>query len=226
MIDILAIGAHPDDIEFGAGGILAKAVAEGKTVALCDLTHGDKGTNGTPKGRREEAMNAAQMLKAEREFLDFKDCEVADTYKGRLQLVEVIRKFKPRLVLAPMWKGERNHPDHIATGLLARAACRYARFSNLLPKIAPHTVEGILHYPTLTCDPDVLIDVSAYVAQWQALIECHQSQLRSRPYLDWVLTGARAAGCLIGVEYAQGLVKGNPLAIDDIMHVARGTTSL
>ena len=226
MVDILAIGAHPDDIEFGAGGILAKAVAEGQTVALCDLTLGQKGSNGTPKVRKQEALAAAELLGAEREFLDFEDCEVTDCCEGRTELARVIRHYKPRLVLAPMFDGVRNHPDHLAAGMLARHACRYARFGNILPKIPTHTVDGILHYPRWACDADFLVDVTAHVDQWKALIHCHRSQLQSRPYLDWVLTGAEAAGITIGCQYAQGLIKANPIAIDDILQVSRGTREL
>lgn len=226
MVDILAIGAHPDDIEFGAGGILAKAVAAGQTVAMCDLTLGQRGTNGTPAIRKQEAIAAAKLLGAEREFLDFEDCEVSDCCEGRTELARVIRHYKPRLVLAPMFDGVRNHPDHVATGLLARNACRYARFRNILPKTPIHTVDGILHYPQGGCPPDFLVDVTPHLEMWKALINCHTSQLQSRPYLDWVLAGARTNGISIGCEYAQGLVKGNPIVIDNILQVSRGTREL
>src|ERR1700722_3553530 len=101
MVDILAFGAHPDDIEFGCGGILAKAVGRGHTVLFVDLTSGEKGSNGTPAIREKEAREAARLVGAERLFLGFVDCEIVDTYEGRLKLVQVLREYKPRLVLAP-----------------------------------------------------------------------------------------------------------------------------
>jgi LmbE family N-acetylglucosaminyl deacetylase len=139
--DIMAIGAHPDDIEFGCGGILAKMAAEGKKVLLVDLTSGEKGTNGTKEIRQLEGHEAAKTIGAERIFLDFKDCEIFDTYEGRLKLVEIIRTYRPSLVIAPLWKGEMNHPDHIATGLMARAAFRYARLA--IP-VCPYWQEGFI----------------------------------------------------------------------------------
>ncbi|SCA64141.1 hypothetical protein SCG7086_CF_00050 [Chlamydiales bacterium SCGC AG-110-P3] len=105
MVDILAIGAHPDDIEFGCGGIIAHQAALGYSIVMVDLTLGQKGTNGTPEQRRQEGINAAEVIGAKRLFLDFEDCQVYDTYEGRLKIVEVIRTYKPRLVLAPYWKG-------------------------------------------------------------------------------------------------------------------------
>ncbi len=227
VVDILGFGAHPDDIEFACGGILARSAATGKTLALCDLTLGEKGSNGTPEGRKKEALEAASLLNAERLFLNFSDCEIVDTYEGRLELVKVIRQFKPKLVLAPLWKGERNHPDHIATGLMARYACRYARFGNILPDLAPHTVEGILHYPpSAVGGGDFLIDITEHMELLRAMIRCHESQLKTRPYLEWVKKAARQNGFAIGVEYAQGLYTGNPIAIDDLMNISRGTLEI
>lgn len=227
MVDILAIGAHPDDIEFGIGGILARAHSEGRAIALCDLTLGEKGTNGTPDQRREESLAAADLLDAQRLFLSFRDCEIADTYEGRLELVRVIRHTKPKLILAPMWRGEGEHPDHIATGLLARAACRYARLAKILPDLPIHRPQGILHYPGRACDGcDFLIDISSHLDTWQAMIDCHASQAKTNPYHEWCLRAASRAGMLIGVDYAQGLVKGNPIAIDDPLTIARGTLEL
>jgi len=228
MVDILAIGAHPDDIEFGCGGILAKAAAEGKSVALVDLTLGEKGTHGTPEVRREEGRQAAALIQAERIVLDFDDCQIFDTYEGRLQLVKAIRELQPRLVLAPFWNGEQNHPDHIACGQMVRYACRYARFAKILPDIPIHRVEGILHYPhwSYAEKVDFLIDVSGHVEVWKQMIACHHSQLRTLPYQDWCLRIASRLGLMIGKTYAQGLVKGNPLEVDDVMHLSKGTIEL
>lgn len=120
MTDILAFGAHPDDIEFGCGAILAKMAAEGKKIVMVDLTLGDKSTNGSPEKRAKEGENAAGLIGAKRVYLDFFDCEIIDTYEGRVKLVKVIREHKPRLVIASMWKGEQNHPDHISCEKMER----------------------------------------------------------------------------------------------------------
>ena len=95
------------------GGIIAKMAAKNRSIVIADLTLGDKGTHGDPGERRQESENAAAVIGAKRVFLDFKDCEIFDTFEGRLQLVRLIREYKPRLVIAPLWEKEQNHPDHL-----------------------------------------------------------------------------------------------------------------
>lgn len=227
MIDILALGAHPDDVEFGCGGVLVKMAQQGKKIVICDLTVGDKATNGYPKLRIEEGIQAAKLIGAERLYLDFKDCEIVDSYENRLKLVRLIRRYRPRLVLAPYWKGEQNHPDHLACGLIARYACRFARFATILPELPITTVEGILHYlPPSYETPDILIDVSDSLDTWQKMMESHASQMKTFDYTGWTLRQASKLGMLMGVSYAQGFIKGNPIVVDDIMVVAKGTREL
>lgn len=227
MVDILALGPHPDDVEFGCGAILAKAAAKGYSVMIADLTAGEKATNGNPALRRSEGEAAALSIGAKRVFLDFKDCEILDSYEGRLKLVAVIREYRPQLVLAPMWKGERNHPDHIACGLMARYACRYARFSKILPDIPPHRPNGILHYlPHAGQEADFIIDVSLYVEAWKRMMDCHRSQMLTMPYAEMALKHAANCGAMIGRPYAQGLIKGNPVVVEDVLAISLGTIEL
>lgn len=227
MVDILAFGAHPDDVEFGCGGILAKAAAQGQSIVIIDLTLGDKGTNGNPQLRKAEGEAAALSIKAKRFYLDFNDCEVFDTYESRLKLVKVIREHQPRLVLAPVWNGERNHPDHLACGLLARYACRYARFAKILPELPIHKVEGILHYlPHGGREADFLVDISPYIDTWKHMMECHRSQMLTSPYSEKAMKNAANYGAMIDKPYAQGLLKGNPIVIDDLLTISHGTKEL
>ncbi len=227
MIDILALGAHPDDIEFSCGAILAKMADQGKTIVMADLTLGQKGSHGTAEIRKKESENAAAVIGAKREFLDFVDCEIVDSYEGRLKLVSLIREYRPKLVIAPMWKGEQNHPDHLACGIMARHACRYARFKNILPDTPIHWVEGILHYPPPSDHSiDFLVDVSDYVDTWMEMIRCHTSQMHTFPYDDWNKRIASKYGVMINAGFAQGLVKGNPVVVDDLMHVAKGVREI
>lgn len=222
MFDILAIGAHPDDIEFACGGILAKMAAQGKSIAMADLTLGEKGTNGTPHERHLESKNAADIIGAKRTFLDFKDCEIFDTFEGRLKLTKLIREYQPRLVIAPLWKGEGNHPDHVTSGQMARYACRYARFAKILPNLPCHWVEGILHYPPSTYERvDFIVDVSDYVEPWKKMMQCHASQMLSLDYVDRNLKLAAKLGTLIERPYAQGLIKGNPVVVNDVLAIAK-----
>lgn len=228
MTDILAIGAHPDDIEFGCGGILAKMSAQKKSIVMVDMTGGEKGTHGTPELRREEGLEAARLINAERIVLDFPDCGVYDTYEGRLKLVKLIRQYKPKLVLAPVWKGEQTHPDHLACGQMMRFACRYARFSKILPEIPVHSVGGILHYihPGYDQDIDFIIDVSEYFSIWKQMMACHKSQMNTFPYDEWNLKVASKYGVLIGTSHAQGLIKGNPVVIEDLMTISQLTREI
>ena len=228
MVDILAFGAHPDDIEFACGGILAKMAAQGKSIVMIDLTIGEKATNGTPEQRRLESMKAAAVIGAQREILDFQDCEMMDTYEGRLKFVRVIRKYKPRLIIAPLWEGTQNHPDHLASGQMARHACRYARFAKILPDMPTQTPEGILHYPPngYSDRVDFVIDITEHVETWKQMILYHQSQLKTRDYLEWQMRAAAKYGLFIGKPYAQGLLKGNPIKVDDLMHIAQGSIEL
>jgi bacillithiol biosynthesis deacetylase BshB1 len=227
MVDVLILGAHPDDIEFGCGGIIAKLFIQKKSMVFVDLTSGDKGTFGTPHERREEGIKAAKLVNAERVYLDFRDCEIIDDYESRLKIVSVIRKYKPRIVLAPYWKGEQSHPDHFACGLLARYACRYARFAKILPEIPIHRPENILHYlhPAFM-EPDFLFDVSDYIELWKKMMECHASQVKGHSYIDLVLQRASWLGSLIQAPYAQGLFKGHPVVIDDLMSLSKGSREI
>lgn len=227
MVDILAFGAHPDDVEFGCGGILAKAAAQGNSIVIVDLTLGDKGTNGNPEVRKAEGEAAASLIGAKRFYLDFKDCEVFDTYEGRLKLVRVIREHLPTLVLAPVWSGERNHPDHLACGLMARYACRYARFSKILPEVPIHKPNGILHYlPHAGKETDFLVDISSYVDVWKRMMDAHRSQMLTSPYSEKALKNAANYGATINRPYAQGLITGNPILIDDLLKISYGTIEI
>lgn len=228
MVDILVFGAHPDDIELGCGGILACMAAQKKSIVMVDLTRGEKGTHGSPEIRQREGEEAARLIGAERVCLDFQDTCVSDTEEGRLKLVKVIRQYKPRLVLASMWKGEQTHPDHLACGLMARYACRYARFSKILPELPSHRVDGILHYLSPTQDhyADFLFDITAQAETWKQMIACHKSQLSTINYLDLATKNAAKMGALIGKPFAQGLAKGNPIEVHDLMLISKGTLEL
>lgn len=222
MVDILAFGAHPDDVEFACGALLAKMAALGKSVAIVDLTLGDKGTNGSIEIRRKEGENAAALIGATREFLGFRDCEIIDTFAAREELVRVIRRYRPRLVIAPPWEGEQNHPDHVATGRLVRIACRFSAFKNIVSDVAVHKVEGVLHYPGPVMQKlDFLFDVTPHVEIWKKMMNCHESQMKTFDYVAWNLKRAANLGVMMQVEYAQCLSAANPVIVEDVMHIAK-----
>ena len=114
-VDVLAIGAHPDDVEMIVGGTLAKLIDRGKSVAILDLTRGEMGSRGTAEERVREAQAAARVLGVcERITLDLGDGRLQDTLENRIQVTEVLRRLRPTLVLAHYW--DDLHPDHVEIG--------------------------------------------------------------------------------------------------------------
>ena len=224
MADILVFGAHPDDAEFGMGASMVKFARSGASIALCVLTRGEAGTFGTAEQREGEMRAAAEKLGGELEILSFHDCQVFDTYEARLQLAEVIRKFRPRLVFAPYHTNPANHkdggahPDHTATGTIVRSATRYARFAGLKDaRGEPWNAEHILYYMVPRSRmPTLLNDVSPYMQEWESIARCHQSQmsLRDGKVLDGLRRFREAYGNMLGVAHAEGFLMEEPLVFD------------
>ena len=128
---ILAIGAHPDDVEFGCGGILAVEVARGTAVTIVSLSRGESASNGTPETRQREAEAAATALGASFELLPFEgDCRLEYRPPNAIRIATAIRRLRPRIVLAPS-PDEDQHPDHAKAARLVRDAARLARYGGL-----------------------------------------------------------------------------------------------
>ncbi len=217
---ILAVGAHPDDIEFGCGGILLVEAARGSELALCVCSRGEAGSNGTPDEREAEARRAAQFLGATLEFLELGgDGHLEAAVANNIAVARQIRRTRPDILLAPIGSLDQ-HPDHAVVSQLCRNAARLARYGGLeeLRDLAPHAIRHHLEY-VITADTDsrrdqltIRVDVSAQLARWIELMECHQTQLRTRNYIDLQTARARLLGIEAGVEYAQALY-----ATDDML---------
>ncbi|MBA3650286.1 MAG: PIG-L family deacetylase [Chthoniobacterales bacterium] len=217
---ILAVGAHPDDIEFGCGGILLTEAARGSELALCVCSRGEAGSNGTPDERESEARRAAQFLGATLEFLELGgDGHLEAAVANNIAVARQIRLTRPDILLAPIGSLDQ-HPDHAVVSQLCRNAARLARYGGLeeLRDLAPHAIRHHLEY-AITADadsrrdqPTIRVDVSAQLARWIELMECHQTQLRTRNYIDLQTARARLLGIEAGVEYAQALY-----ATDDML---------
>ena len=116
-LDVLAIAAHPDDVELTCGGTLIKMAKRGYKTGVLDLTAGEMGTRGTAEERALEASEAARILKVSwRAALDIPDGRVENTWENRLKVASVIRETRPRVVILPYWKGR--HPDHYTCSVL------------------------------------------------------------------------------------------------------------
>src|SRR5690348_5377567 len=125
---ILAVGAHPDDVEFGCAPLLIQEVKNGHQVRILVLSKGEAGSSGTPEERARESCEAARIIGAELEFLDFGgDCHLRHTPENSVEMARQIRTFQPDIVLAPTLE-ENQHPDHSVAGRIVRDAARLARF--------------------------------------------------------------------------------------------------
>jgi bacillithiol biosynthesis deacetylase BshB1 len=220
-MNILAVGAHPDDIEFGCAAILIKEIKKGSRVKLLVLSRGEAGSSGTPELREKESRRAAESMGAAAiEFLDFGgDCHLQYAPENTFQIAAEIRSFQPAIVLAPH-TAENQHPDHSVAGKLVRDACRFARYAglNALRSLPAHTVDHLFFYHiTQHLDrPDIVVDVSEVVEEWESAMRCHESQVGNMNYIDMQKTGARLLGLSIGTEYAGGLYANDPIRVEHI----------
>jgi len=176
LVDVLAIGAHPDDAELGCGGLLCALKARGHRFALLDLTAGEKGSRGDAATRAAEAKAAAELLGASgRECLGLPDTALADS-DGAVRLVaEQLRKWRPKLVVAQD-EGDR-HPDHAAGARIVRRAVFLAALANYEAAGAPHRVARVIRYSRHTWfRPSFVVDISDHVETKLAAIRCYASQ--------------------------------------------------
>ncbi|HEY0946144.1 MAG TPA: PIG-L family deacetylase [Opitutaceae bacterium] len=228
---LLAFGAHPDDIEFGCGGVIARETQTGRPAHVVVCSRGEAATHGTPEQREEEAGRAAALLGATLEFVDLGgDARMEATVGRRLALAAIIRRVRPGIVLAPV-PVENQHPDHAVVGRLVRDAARLARYGGvepLRPAGEPHAIEHLLFY-AITAETEacglapVLIDVSAppVMSAWKAAMEAHASQMKTRNYVELQLARARVHGLRAGVEHAIALFPSDPLVIDSLSQLGK-----
>jgi len=228
-IDVLAFGPHPDDLEIGIGGTLAKHAARRSTVGLCDLTRGEMGSNGTVDERLAEAEEAAQVLGAAwRVNLGLPDGAVRDDDDQAREVVALIRRWQPRVIAAPY--ADDRHPDHqAASRLIDRAAflSGLRRFASAAGE--PWRPEWICHYFINNSGPaSFVIDVSEHYETKRKALACHRSQFQAMapgavptrltaPSFRRLIESRDAHfGALIGVEYAEGLVVTTPIVRDTL----------
>ena len=227
---LLAFGAHPDDIEFGAGGIVAREARAGRRVHLVVCSRGEAGTNGTPAQRGREAKAAAKILGATLEFVPLDgDARLEIKAAHARKLAGIIRQIRPGIVLAPTTEANQ-HPDHWRLGTLVRDATRLARYGGLreLRSRRPHAVGQLFFYAlspgSVPAALPVLIDISApeLVTAWTRAMEAHASQMQTRNYVELQLARARVLGLDAGVAYAQALYPNDPLVFDSLAALERG----
>jgi bacillithiol biosynthesis deacetylase BshB1 len=177
QLDILAFGAHPDDVELFAGGTLAKMAALGYSTGVVDITCGELGTRGTPARRKREAGKAARILGLKiRENLGLEDGNVTVTPAARLKVIRILRKCRPRIVLTHYW--DDKHPDHVHTSRLVAEAVHHSGLAKIKTGQARYRPPVVLYFKLpRQLVPSFVVDISEYVEQRRAAIGAYGSQL-------------------------------------------------
>ena len=234
-IDILAFGAHPDDVELSCGGTILKEINNGKTVAIIDLTKGELGTRGTAQTRATEASNAASILGVSfRDNLGFSDGFIVNDKAHQLEVIKLIRHYKPEVVLCNAI--DDRHIDHGVASKLVSDSCFLSglvkletKYNDSLVAQSPWRPKSIYHYiqwEPLT--PDFVVDISDHIDKKMESVSAYSSQfydskskepdtpISSKNFIDSVRYRAADLGRLTGTSYAEGFnVKRLP-AIDSL----------
>jgi len=229
-IDLLAVAAHRDDAELTCGGTLLKAAARGHRTGILDLTRGEMGTRGSADERSQEAERAARVMGvAVRENLGLPDAAIVNTPATRALLMEVIRRLRPRVVIAPAREGR--HPDHIAAAQLVRDACFLAGLEKVLPGTPKHRPHKVLHAISFRQDfqkPTFVVDVSDVFERKMEAVRCYESQFAGalqagevyptgEPLYDVVRHHAAYYGALIRARYGEPYHTPETMRVEDVM---------
>ncbi|NOY23991.1 MAG: bacillithiol biosynthesis deacetylase BshB1 [Acidobacteria bacterium] len=233
MFDVLAIGAHPDDIEIFMGGAMAAFHGQGLKTGICDLTRGEAGTYGSAEIRARELSKASEILSVEKRVtLDLPDGKVQNTESTRLKVIKVIRDTRPELVFtfadAPM-----RHPDHQNTGTIVRECCFLAGLKKIDTGQAPFRPSACIGFPELipAGEPDFVVDITNFWETKLNAIRAYGSQVTAEGENDgntktfirsnrfWEVLEARAvmAGAKVGANLGEPFFSDQPLRIKDVM---------
>ncbi|MDW7675830.1 MAG: bacillithiol biosynthesis deacetylase BshB1, partial [Bacillota bacterium] len=176
QVDILAIGAHPDDVEIGMGGTLAVHIAQGKKAGILDLTKGEMGTNGTPEQRLREGEKAKEILGCSfRKNLGLPDGFLEHTKENVAKVVEVIRTTQPSLVFAPFYQDK--HPDHVACGRIVEEAVFISGLKKFSIHVKTHTPKQLFFFMVNPqVNPSIIVDVSNCYEIKKKAVLAHESQ--------------------------------------------------
>jgi len=222
-IDILVFGPHPDDIEIGLGGTVARHAAAGHQVGLCDLTRGELSSNGTPERRQSEAAEAARVLGAAwRENLGWPDGGIACTPELIRSAVDIIRRHRPRALALPYW--DDRHPDHRAASDVLAAAAFTSGLRRYETGDAPWRADWVCYYFINDgATPSFVIDVSEHYERKRRALACYASQFMpadgaavetrlTAPTFQQLIESRDAQfGALVGVRFAEGIVVKEPV---------------
>jgi bacillithiol biosynthesis deacetylase BshB1 len=237
-LDILAIGAHPDDVELGCGATIAKEISNGKKVGIIDLTRGELGTRGTAETRDQESFNAGKILGVKmRTNMEFADGFFVNDKKHQLEIIKMIRKYKPEFVICNAV--DDRHIDHGKGSKLVSDACFLSGLVKINTKIEdeddwqdpwrPKQVYHYIQWKNLT--PDLIVDVSGFMDKKLEAVFAYKTQfydansnepetpISSKNFADSVMYRAIDLGRLVGVEYGEGFTVERLVAVDSLFHL-------
>lgn len=234
-VDILAIAAHPDDIEMCCAGTLAALRERGRSFGILDLTRGEMGTRGTPAIREQEARRAAEILGASfRESLDLGDGSLRTGTAEETAVIDAIRRSEPRIVFTSY--PEDRHPDHARAGRLVAEASYYAGLRKRQSGHPAHRPQQVLYFSTMYYHhpPSFVVDVSRWHERKMTAIRAFASQfhdpqsrepetmLTTTSFLHEIEARSRHYGMMIGVEFGEGFITRRPPRIEDPLGAFEG----
>ena len=232
-LDILAIGAHPDDVELSCSGTIAKEIAAGKKVGILDLTRGELGTRGSAEIRDKEAAAAAKILGVSiRENLAFADGFFTNDKKHQLKIIEVIRKYQPDIVLCNAV--DDRHIDHPKGSKLASDACFLSGLRRIETELngvpqkewRPKQVYHYIQWKNI--EPDFVVDISDFIDIKEKSVLAYSSQfynpdsneppspITSKNFIESVQYRAKDLGRIVGVDYAEGFTSERYICVKKI----------
>lgn len=238
-VEILAIGAHPDDVELGCAGSISLSISQGKTVAIIDLTQGELGTRGTAEMRKEEAISAAAVLGVDQRInMQFRDGFFQNDEAHQLALISKIRSFRPQLILCNA-KHDR-HIDHGRANKLVNDACFLSGLEKINTKDSKGNIQDpwkpklILEYiQWMDIEPHIVVDISSHLEHKLNAVKAYKSQffdpeskeaetpISSKNFIESVSYRAKNFGRLIGTEAGEGFTSKSLLSTSNLFDLVR-----
>ena len=229
FVDILAFGAHADDVEIGMGGTIAKYTEKGLKIAICDLTKAELSSNGTVELRQKEAKKAAEILSVDKRIqLELNDRHLYIEAEKIKNIVSIIRMYKPKLVFAPYY--EDRHPDHAHCATLVKEAIFSAKIKKYADEkqLAPHQVDAFYMYMINGFHkPSFIIDISNYIDTKLAALYAYESQFVKKDdnietpltnnYIETIKARESLFGKEVGVAFGEGFISEQPILLQQLL---------
>ncbi|MBN2441015.1 MAG: bacillithiol biosynthesis deacetylase BshB1 [Spirochaetales bacterium] len=232
MVDILAIGAHPDDVEISMGGAMCVLKKQGYKIGICDLSRGETGTYGSPEIRKKELEAANRILSIDKRItLDLPDGNIQNTEEARVKVIDVIRELRPEIVYSFVTDLTR-HPDHAHAGQIVKECVYLAGLEKIKTHFDPFRPSQLIYFPELFINrkPDIVIDITEYFEQKVEAIKAYGSQvistdkeraeaktfLRSDNFWDILTTRAKFVGSMVSIKYGEPFYCDLPIRVTDM----------